>query len=786
MTMTPVFLASTSGADAAATTLLQWLGLSLLYGTLLAGFTWLLMRTAFRRAGLACAAVIWSVVLLKFIVPAGPGFAFSLATLIESTRTAIAPTPPPETQTVPTCEDVQFVTIFDQGSPQPACTPAPVEAPPQFPWALGFAGLYITCVVVVLAVRLIQFAKICRRCSALPRASAELIGLVDDACRRVGLLRRPDVRLSDEAPAPFVVGVLRPTLVLSHRHLADSAETEAVVLHELGHLRPLDLILRCLQCSVGTLLFFWPVVAWVNRRIDLAREHACDDWALSHGKLSSSEYARCLLRALQPVRSNWSLYQPAAMAANPRHVERRIEMILEHTKTRNHARTLGVGALLVVAAWGVFALSGSAQVNAAVDPADNASPPACDTTKKIVVTRVHNGDEGNVDVEVVKLEDGKMKVTINGKDEIIDVPAGNGQTSVACKTMAFVAKSDDQNGDLAHGFAWQQSDAEFKQFLADHPTADQNADGTLQPDERDAYLAALATAADTQVLLQYPRADLNNDGRLDFSESVELVSGGMFSLELVDGGPHVFAFKSSDDASADGSLKEKMFEGHAIFVATEDESGNAVEPKVVELKLNGDVATSEEKTEDGKKVLILKATPDVKTNGATGGCLEIKLDASAQQGDVTTNVLTKCPMDNRLAEKWLLDNVAIVPTPIQLSDALTAIRAARLNQFLVIHPEADANKDGLLTNDEQTTFLDGEMARVRAKILEKHPEADADRDGVLTEAEMQNYFKSKIANEMTITTDGAAAGQNNVIFIGPPTEEQVIEIQVKEAEKEGC
>ncbi|MBK8267933.1 MAG: M56 family metallopeptidase [Planctomycetes bacterium] len=205
------------------------------------------------------------------------------------------------------------------------------------------AALYLALLIAITLWRGYRYAAVVRRCRGLRRADREIGELVARTCHQHGIHRSIDVRVSGEASAPFVVGLFRPMLVLSPRHLADTVEAEAVILHEIGHVRPFDVVLRCLQCLVGTLLFFWPVVAWVNRRIDLAREHACDDWALSHGKLSAAEYARCLLRALQPVRSSWSIYRPAAMAANRRHVERRIEMILQHPDRSRHARSLGSG-----------------------------------------------------------------------------------------------------------------------------------------------------------------------------------------------------------------------------------------------------------------------------------------------------------------------------------------------------------------------------------------------------------------------------------------------------------
>src|SRR5205814_9980080 len=136
------------------------------------------------------------------------------------------------------------------------------------------------------------------RCRRLAQADALVYGLVAEICQRLNVRRLPDVRLSDEAPAPFVFGAMNPTLVLARRHLVRPDELEAVILHEIAHLRRGDMLVRYVQWLAGTLLYFWPIVAWVNRRIDLVREHACDEWALVHGRLEAAEYARCLLGAL--------------------------------------------------------------------------------------------------------------------------------------------------------------------------------------------------------------------------------------------------------------------------------------------------------------------------------------------------------------------------------------------------------------------------------------------------------------------------------------------------------
>ncbi len=781
MNVASFFSSGTSSADALASSVLGWLGLSLLYGTILAGITWLLMRTALRRTRLAIAGLIWSVVLLKFVMPVGPAVPYSLATLVESAKSVFAAPAPPAVESADP-ELVEFITIFERDGVTPGETLAltPVAAPPS--WPLIVVGLYAICILAITSIRFHQFYRICRKCGSLPRAGAELIAVVDDACRRVGLTRRPDVRLSDVAPAPFVVGVLRPTLVLSHRHLSDQAETEAVILHELGHLRPVDLLLRCLQCLVGTLLFFWPVVAWVNRRIDLAREHACDDWALSHGRLSSSEYARCLLRALQPVRSTWSLYQPAAMAANPRHVERRIEMILDHPRQSNHARTFGVGALLVVAAWGVFALSGSTPVDAAIAPADDATQPSKDGAKKIVVTRVHDDADGQVDVQVVRLEDGKMKVTVNGKEQTVDAPSTGGvMTQVGgAKAMAFVTRSNVTTaGDGP--IIWQQCDTNLADFLTAHPAADINADGTLEPEERSAYLAALATTAPAQVLAQFPESDLNSDGLLDLNEAARLVSGPTFDIKIAGETPHAMAFAAGPAGPARIAVRGVPADAKAkaVFVATEDADGNAVEPKVVELKVNCDVVTSDDASEPGQNVFVVKVDGKDNAVAQAGGNVSLKV-APIDGGTIHKFSTAWVGAPHHGAGQWLAENVAGTPTLVQLNNALVAVREAPLAQFLEMHPEADTNLDGRLTVEEQKAFLDSEMARVRVKILERHPAADANADGVLSEAEMHEYFKSKAMGHFEFAPGAEIDGQHDVMFIGPPADPQVIEIELVE------
>src|ERR687891_1536007 len=58
-------------------------------------------------------------------------------------------------------------------------------------------------------------------------------------------------------------------------------QLEAILAHELAHIRRHDYLVNLLQTLVETLLFYHPAVWWLSRRIRLEREHCCDDLAVS-------------------------------------------------------------------------------------------------------------------------------------------------------------------------------------------------------------------------------------------------------------------------------------------------------------------------------------------------------------------------------------------------------------------------------------------------------------------------------------------------------------------------
>jgi beta-lactamase regulating signal transducer with metallopeptidase domain len=107
------------------------------------------------------------------------------------------------------------------------------------------------------------------------------------ACRRIafrlGLPAAAHVVESTLVDVPAVVGWLRPAILLPVAALSTltPSQVEAILAHELAHIRRHDYLVNVLQTLAETVLFYHPAVWWVSKRIRMEREHCCDDIAVA-------------------------------------------------------------------------------------------------------------------------------------------------------------------------------------------------------------------------------------------------------------------------------------------------------------------------------------------------------------------------------------------------------------------------------------------------------------------------------------------------------------------------
>ena len=370
-----------SAGDAAAT-LWQAVFWVLVHGTVLAALAWLATATLLRRARPALIAALWTVVIVKFVLPVGPALPWSLSSALDSLFGSAAPAAAP-------------AAAPSLGPAAPAVAVAPSVSPLEL-LALGAAALWLGVVAVLVARRVREQRALRRAAAAAAPASPEVIALVAAVARRLGV-RAPEARVETDGTVPWVIGLGRAVLVLP-ASIVDRAELAAVVGHELAHLRRRDAWLRIVQVAAGALFFFFPVVRWVNRRIDAARELACDAWAIERGPLAPQEYARVLVRL---VRRAHAPAAALALAAHPHLLGRRVDALLAGAHRPLRAG-LGAPGLVLLAGWGVIALGGASSAEARAA----AAPVSCNFTPELAaeILSAHPEADRDGDGELTRAE----------------------------------------------------------------------------------------------------------------------------------------------------------------------------------------------------------------------------------------------------------------------------------------------------------------------------------------------------------------------------------------------
>lgn len=152
------------------------------------------------------------------------------------------------------------------------------------------------------------------------------------------------VRLADEVAAPFTARLLRPVIWLPMSLLTrlPVEQIEALLAHELAHIRRLDWLWNGLQCVAEALLFFHPGAWWLSRRIRQEREHACDDLAVG---VCGDPIA--LAEALAELERHRHPLSRLLLAAHGGSLMKRISRLLSGPPARRRWVPLGLAALLV-------------------------------------------------------------------------------------------------------------------------------------------------------------------------------------------------------------------------------------------------------------------------------------------------------------------------------------------------------------------------------------------------------------------------------------------------------
>jgi len=199
---------------------------------------------------------------------------------------------------------------------------------------------------------------------------------------RMGVSQRLVLLESSLANGPMVVGLLRPAILFPVGLLSGLpvSQLEAILLHELAHVRRFDYLVNLIQTVVESLLFYHPAVWWVSRLMRMERENCCDD-AVVAVRRDVGEY----VAALVTLEERRCFGQEPAPAATGGILMNRIRRLLRQPEEPRAAAGLILSMGLLLGAFCVIAVAQQAEGGAQAAEQNRAPSPQAEWLNKDVV-----------------------------------------------------------------------------------------------------------------------------------------------------------------------------------------------------------------------------------------------------------------------------------------------------------------------------------------------------------------------------------------------------------------
>jgi beta-lactamase regulating signal transducer with metallopeptidase domain len=333
---------------ATARTTVEWMFYCLMEGTLLAILAWILLRLLPRQNS-GTRFVLWFSVLLGVIL-----LPFLAGTFFRPTTAEVWSPPALSGHSLVTLSDSLAIGIFSV-------------------WAvIAIAGL------LRVMVGLWQVNRIRRSSTEVDPDSLDpaITASLKNFPRSVSL------RVSSQVQVPAAIGFFRPAVVIPNWFLEEisASELRQILLHELTHLRRRDDWTNLAQKIIKALLFFHPSVWWLEQRLSLEREMACDEAVLAQSA-SPHGYAQCLTRLAEKTLVKKKIALAQGIISRVRQLSLRVAQILDANRPSGTRvwkpavpMVLVAAALCGVSAWNAPVLVGFHSDTAAPVMARNSAP----------------------------------------------------------------------------------------------------------------------------------------------------------------------------------------------------------------------------------------------------------------------------------------------------------------------------------------------------------------------------------------------------------------------------
>jgi beta-lactamase regulating signal transducer with metallopeptidase domain len=167
---------------------------------------------------------------------------------------------------------------------------------------------------------------------------------VTELAHKLGIKQIIGIAESGIAKVPMVIGHLKPLILIPVGLLTalPPVEIEAILVHELAHIRRRDYLVNLLQSLVEIIFFFNPAVLWLSALIRTERENCCDDIAVTQTS-SKVNYIRALVSCQE-----YQLSAPAYAMAFPGKRDQLVDRVKRMASGSNHTLNVRERSLLAV------------------------------------------------------------------------------------------------------------------------------------------------------------------------------------------------------------------------------------------------------------------------------------------------------------------------------------------------------------------------------------------------------------------------------------------------------
>jgi beta-lactamase regulating signal transducer with metallopeptidase domain len=334
----------------------------------------------------------------------------------------------------------QAITLLDQASPWCA-----------FVWIVG---------VTIFFARLIQgLARAQKlRVWGISQVPVDWQIRFEELIKRLDIAHQVKLLSSSIVPVPSVIGWVKPVVLVPIACFSglSVSQLEAVLIHELAHVRRHDYLVNVLQSVAETLLFYHPAVWWISDQIRIERENCCDDLAVQ-----ACGSAHTYVSALAKLEEQRQL-QPT-LAATGSDILHRARRLLSGGKTQAAGPTplFSIAVVLLVLSATVFtvaqsASSGEKQLQEATTSKETHSSPAAD-----LIHRFEESKTRQDKLEAISKLSGSL--TSEAWQKLLDIASGDPDTEVQKEAVSHIAgRANEQAIEALGQLYFAQSAPELK------------------------------------------------------------------------------------------------------------------------------------------------------------------------------------------------------------------------------------------------------------------------------------------------------------------------------------